>query len=194
VNRHRARLALDFNTLAGQLVERLAVALQAEYIGGIWRIGPRKRARAASSSLGSKSDRATLDDTAIGIAGIGRDAEQEVGFVGLVGGEQIAENLVASPKQSGNRPLASGSSVPVCPALAAETGAAQPAAPSWRSCRSACRAAKRRQRAASSCFTQTLFRIGIGLIRDRRRLADQLRQLSPRSSDWSKTKCSCGVM
>src|ERR1700730_14887245 len=31
----------------------------------------------------------------------------------------MCANLVASPKQIGNRPLASGSSVPVCPAFSA---------------------------------------------------------------------------
>ena len=86
---HRARLALDFDALPRQVVERLAVPLQ----------GRKHRRNLADRTAETHQrqlefawpdvDRTLLDDAAIGITGIGRDAEQEIGFVGLVSGEQI---------------------------------------------------------------------------------------------------------
>ena len=56
-------------------------------------------------------------------------------------------NLVASPKQIGSSPEASGSSVPVCPAFCARVAAAsRVAARRSTRCRAACRAAARRRR------------------------------------------------
>src|SRR5688500_1606123 len=91
----------------------------AECIGGTWSRTPRKAAsasstRAASTSTGSR----TTSVPSVSPVVVSTPRRSVAGYA-LVASSRKRPNLVASPKTSGSRPVANGSSVPVWPALRA---------------------------------------------------------------------------
>src|SRR5260363_47499 len=103
----------------------LPLRLSAEYIGGTCRSLPRKRASAAStSSRVQRTGRAlNMRPCASPVAVVAPSA--------FVASSKSCANLVASPKHKGSNPEASGSSVPVCPALAADIRCCARLSASW---------------------------------------------------------------
>ena len=85
--------ALEFDAGAGILVERLAVALQ----GGIHRwhlLDLAEEGRQRGLDLGTtRRNRAALQNSPLGIGGIGSDTELNRGDIALVGFEQFAGEL-----------------------------------------------------------------------------------------------------
>jgi hypothetical protein len=120
-------------------------------MGGICLIAPRKRCSTSSSST-----RPNRGDRRIHTSPRHRryrgDAEKNIGFVGLVGVEQIGRKLGCFAKHNGSSPVAIGSSVPVCPCLGCRKQPRRLQGRIGRQPRNSCRAAGRRQRVATCAW------------------------------------------
>ncbi len=115
----RARMTGDLHALARVLVVFAPVALERGMARRHLRDAAHKARQHRLDVIPGRAHRVRGDDLALGVAGGRRHAEAQHRVVGLVRIEQHCANLVASPKQIGNSPVASGSSVPVWPALSA---------------------------------------------------------------------------
>ena len=92
--------------------------LSAEYIGGTCSISPSKPRRAAFTAASSRVKPSTLAITSPSLSAV---SVRSPSFIraryALSESSKNCDTLVASPKHSGNTPVASGSKLPVWPAL-----------------------------------------------------------------------------
>ena len=92
--------------------------LSAEYIGGVCCCAPWKRASTASTCVASTAgtgQRSTIAPSRI--AGLGALPELDAEQIAFAQREHLPGKLGGLPRQIGSMPLASGSRLPVCPAL-----------------------------------------------------------------------------
>jgi hypothetical protein len=93
----------------------------AEYIGGTCSMSPRKRASTASSAASSTTAALRSASTAPSASPVSVvTPRHSVATYSLSESSRNCDHFVASPKHSGNTPVASGSRLPVCPALRAK--------------------------------------------------------------------------
>ncbi len=93
----------------------------AECIGGTWSISPTKRPMAVRNCSGVTATGRSLSTSPSASAVLVRMPRRTTVSYVLSASSRSCENLVASPKHNGSRPVASGSSVPVCPAFLAHS-------------------------------------------------------------------------
>jgi hypothetical protein len=93
----------------------------AEYIGGTCSISPRKRGSTASIAATSTSAALRSSSTVPSASPVSVvTPRQTVVRYSLSESSRNCDHFVASPKQIGNTPVASGSRLPVCPAFCAK--------------------------------------------------------------------------